>query len=155
MIRQVPSQLVVIPTGGDKSRFLDSIIDFNKYFASEEVLLANELWDFLSGDNNTMEQIIQIINAISTPEFMNKSNYIINTQNCINDATNYQNFLSDWFLFREMELMNNNANILRNIRNNKFKKIFNQPVFKDGNYNHKRYDFLKRSFNQQPQLSGQ
>ena len=33
-----------IPTGNDKVRFLDYLVDGSKYFALDEVLLANELW---------------------------------------------------------------------------------------------------------------
>ena len=42
----------------DKKAFFNYSVDFKKYFESNEVLLAGELWDFLSGDSNTMEQIL-------------------------------------------------------------------------------------------------
>ena len=54
-----------------KQRFLTNIVDGHKYFDFEEILLAEEMWDFLSGDTNTMKQILGIINTISTIEFMN------------------------------------------------------------------------------------
>jgi hypothetical protein len=111
----------------------------------DEVLVANELWDFLSGDSNTMEQILEIINAIATPEFINKYHYLNNTSNRLNDTENYNNLLKKWFLFREIDLLNNNAIILQKVRDNtKSTKILNQPVFKDGEYNSNRYDFLKQ-----------
>jgi len=50
----------------DKKRFLGSIVNMNKYFDYDEILIANELWDFLSDQPNTMEQILEIINTIST-----------------------------------------------------------------------------------------
>jgi hypothetical protein len=134
-----------IPTGHDKERFLDYLVDGSKYFALDEVLLANELWDFMSGDSNTMEQILEIINAIATPEFMDKYNYLNNNSNRLNDTENYNNLLQKWFLFREIDLLNNNAEILQKVRaNKKATKIFNQPVFEDGEYNSNRYDFLKQ-----------
>ncbi len=34
-------------TSFNKSRFLGSIINMNKYFALDETLVASELWDFL------------------------------------------------------------------------------------------------------------
>ena len=133
------------PTGHDKIRFLDSIMDFRKYFALEEVFLANELWDFLSGDSNTMEQILEIINAIATPEFINKYNYLNENNSRINDVDNYRNLLQNWFLFSEVGLFNDNAAILQKILNNpKAKRILNQPIFKHGEYNLNRRDFLKR-----------
>jgi len=133
------------PTGHDKARFLDYLVDGSKYFALDEVLVANELWDFLSGDSNTMEQILEIINAIATPEFINKYHYLNNNSNRLNDTENYNNLLKKWFLFREIDLLNNNAIILQKVRDNtKSTKILNQPVFKDGEYNSNRYDFLKQ-----------
>lgn len=57
------------PTGSNKIRFIQSIIDGKKYFDQSEILLADELWDFLSDGKNTMEQILEIINSIATKEF--------------------------------------------------------------------------------------
>lgn len=133
------------PIGHNKERFLDYLVDGSKYFAVDELLVANELWDFLSGDSNTMEQILEIINAIATPEFINKYNYLNNNSNRQNDTENYNILLNKWFLFREKDLLNNNAIILQKVRDNsRYTKILNQPVFKDGEYNSNRYDFLKQ-----------
>lgn len=49
------------PTGYDKKRFFNYLIEFKKFFSYEEVLIGGELWDFLSGNNGTMEEILQII----------------------------------------------------------------------------------------------
>lgn len=132
------------PTGHDKARFLDYLIDGSKYFALDEVLLANELWDFLSGDNNTMEQILEIINAIATPEFMNKYNYLNENQNRLNDTEYYKNLLQKWFLFREIDLLSTNSMIQQKIRGiSKSERVFKQPILKKGEYNFTRYDSLK------------
>jgi len=48
--------------GYDKARFFNSIINMNKYFAKEETKVASELWNFLSGEEDTMEQLLDIIN---------------------------------------------------------------------------------------------
>ncbi|MBI5356271.1 TdeIII family type II restriction endonuclease [Candidatus Collierbacteria bacterium] len=45
----------------NKERFFDHLIEFKKFFAQEEVLLADELWDFLSGNQRTMDDILNII----------------------------------------------------------------------------------------------
>lgn len=50
-----------VPTEYDKSRFFDYLIEFKKFFAQNEVLIASEFWDFLSGSTNTMEEILDII----------------------------------------------------------------------------------------------
>lgn len=48
-------------TGYDKERFMDYLIEFKKFFAKEEILIASELWDHLSGQSKTMEQILDIV----------------------------------------------------------------------------------------------
>jgi hypothetical protein len=132
------------PTNYDKHRFLDSIIDGSKYFALEEVLLASELWDFLSGDNNTMEQILDIINAIATPEFKEKYNYLNDKGNYLRDAVRYKNQLEEWFLYRETYLLDKNEVIKEKINNStRGKRVFIQPVFRNGSYNLNRCDYLK------------
>jgi len=132
-------------TGYDKCRFLDYLVDGKKYFASDEVLLANELWDYLSGDNGTMEQILEIINAIATPDFLDKYNYLNETQNRLNDARNYKNLLESWYLFKEIELLDNNEELLEKTEENpKAYRIFKQPVFKNGGYNLSKFDYLKK-----------
>ncbi len=45
----------------DKNRFFNYLIEFKKFFAHEEILIAGELWDFLSGGKNTMKEILNII----------------------------------------------------------------------------------------------
>lgn len=132
------------PTGHDKTRFLNYLVDGSKYFALDEVLLANELWDFLSGDNNTMEQILEIINAIATPEFMNKYDYLNDYQNRLNDTENYKILLQKWFLFKEIDLLNNNSTVLGKVRGiSKTERVFKQPILKKGEYNSTRYNSLK------------
>ncbi len=51
------------PTGSDKERFFDYLVKFKKFFHYDEVLLAAELWDHLSGEINTMEEIFDIISG--------------------------------------------------------------------------------------------
>lgn len=45
----------------DKERFFDHLIEFKKFFAHNEVLIASELWNFLSGTENTMDEILDVI----------------------------------------------------------------------------------------------
>ena len=51
------------PTGYDKARFMNHLIEFKKFFSPSEVLIAGELWDHLSGEVNTMEQLLEIVSA--------------------------------------------------------------------------------------------
>jgi Type II restriction endonuclease, TdeIII len=51
------------PTGYDKERFFKYLIEFKKFFSPEEVLIGSELWNYLSGQQNTMESILDIIKS--------------------------------------------------------------------------------------------
>lgn len=48
-------------TGHDKERFFNYLIEFKKFFSQDEVLIAGELWDFLSGQSNTMSAILDVV----------------------------------------------------------------------------------------------
>ena len=45
----------------DKERFFNYLIEFKKFFDPKEVLIASELWDFLSGKEDTMKDILEVI----------------------------------------------------------------------------------------------
>lgn len=49
------------PTGYDKKRFFNYLVEFKKFFAQDEVLIADEFWDFLSGSKGTMNDILDVI----------------------------------------------------------------------------------------------
>ena len=130
-------------TSYNKTRFLDSIINMKKYFHPDETLVANELWDFLSGQPNTMEEVLAIINVISTPSFLNKFKLL--TDNARRLTPDYKNQLIEWNLFSELELVDNNSKLVQNIRTDTtLTRIYNKIAFdKKGNYNTERYSTLK------------
>ena len=133
-------------TGFNKTRFLDSIINMTKYFAPDETLVASELWNMLSGQENTMEEILEIINTISTTSFLSKFQLLFdNTQRL---EQKYRNQLLEWNLFSEIELVDNNSSIVQSIRNDRnLTRIYNKTVFdSNGNYNTERYTKLKELF---------
>ena len=123
----------------DKSRFLGSIINMNKYFDPTETLVASELWNLLSGHNDTMEQIIDIINVIATPEFLSKFQYINDNDN--RGKSEYISQLNEWFLFSEIELLKNAKTIAQKIGNDRKlnKLLAKTPFDNNGNYNIERY----------------
>ena len=130
-------------TGYDKGRFLSSIINMKKYFAPGEVLLANELWDFLSGEESTMEQLLEIINKIATTEFLTKYEFINNQNHKREDMEMYKLRLAEWNLDSELKLVNNENVIKKRIENDKkLTRIFNQLVFKGKEYNVDRFTAL-------------
>src|SRR5690554_5362657 len=123
----------------NKTRFLGSIINMTKYFDQNETLVASELWDMLSGQPNTMEEILDIINAISTTSFLNKFQLL--TDNTKRLTPEYRNQLIEWNLFSELELIDNNDRIVQNIgTDTTLTRIYNKIAFdKKGNYNTDRY----------------
>ncbi len=131
-------------TNFDKSRFLGSIINMTKYFDSNETLVASELWNKLSGQPNTMEEILEIINTISTTSFLNKFQLL--TDNTKRLSPEYRNQLNEWNLFSELELINSNSTLIQNIRSDTtLTRIYNKIAFdKKGNYNTDRYSTLKQ-----------
>jgi len=133
-------------TSSNKPRFLGSIINMNKYFEQNESLVASELWNLLSGQQNTMEQILTIINTISTTQFQNKFQFLCD--NTKRTDPNYITQLTEWNLFSEIELINNNAAILQSIgRNSVLTRIYNKTAFDSkGNYNTDRYNELVNLF---------
>lgn len=133
-------------TSHNKPRFLGSIINMNKYFDTNESLIANELWDLLSGKPNTMEEILAIINTVSTTLFLEKFQFL-------SDGTNrtrpeYLAQLTEWHLYSEIELINNNQTIIQNIGNNKsLTRIYNKNSLDGkGNYSWDRYNELRQLF---------
>jgi len=126
----------------DKTRFLNSIINMTKYFAPNETLVASELWDFLSGEPNTMEQILEIINIISTTKFLEK--YQVLNNNGLGNKNKYMEILREWNLYSEIELINNDNLLIEKIRTNKsLIRIYNQKPFNNkGVYNVDRYNHL-------------
>ena len=130
------------PTDFEKTRFLGSIINMTKFFDPDETLVAKELWNFLSGENNTMEKIIEIINKISTPKFMEKFNLINSPEN--RDDKKYLSILKEWFLFTETKLVEKNLQIKESMENNqRLQRIYNQQIFIKEEYNWERVKILK------------
>ena len=131
-------------TSFDKTRFLGSIINMTKYFAQNETLIASELWDFLSGQINTMEEILYIINTISTTSFLDKFQLL--NDNSQRTTKEYAVQLAEWNLDSELELIKNNETIVQKIGSDKMlNRIYNKTAFDNkGNYNISRYFELKK-----------
>lgn len=126
----------------DKPRFLGSIINMNKFFGQNETLIASELWNFLSADENTMEQIIEIINIVSTTEFLEKYKFITNKHNITTER--YLSILEEWFLLSEKKLIENDEILqISIIDDNRLTRVYNQHCFNDkGQYNIERFNIL-------------
>ncbi|VUT27474.1 MAG: Type-2 restriction enzyme MjaII [Candidatus Syntrophoarchaeum sp. GoM_oil] len=128
----------------DKTRFLGSIINMTKYFANNETLIASELWDFLSGEENTMEQILEIINTISTTQFLEKYRFLNDNTNRSNNR--YAVILREWNLYSELKLIDNGEIIKEQIGSDqRLNRLYNQKPFRGkGVYNIDRYSVLAK-----------
>ncbi|MDB5227804.1 MAG: type site-specific deoxyribonuclease [Bacteroidota bacterium] len=131
------------PYTSNKPRFTISCINMNKYFAPDEILISSDLWDLLSGQISTMEQIIEIINSISTVEFLHIFQYL--NENSNRNSQNYKDTLSSWNLLSELQLINNDETIRERIGHDRnLNRIYNKTAFDNkGNYNTDRYTALK------------
>jgi hypothetical protein len=130
-------------TSYNKTRFLGSIINMTKYFATNETLVAGELWNMLSGEQNTMEDVLEIINTISTTEFINKFRLLSN--NIERLTPEYRSQLNEWNLFSEIELIDNDSTIYHKIGNDRIlMRTYNKTAFDNkGDYNRERFNMLK------------
>jgi len=130
-----------IVTSFNKERFFASVINMEKFCDKKEVLIADELWDFLSGKSNTMKAILEIINTIATPSFLDKFQLL--TDNSKRNTVEYSNQLKEWCLFSELKLVNNDGAIRENL-NPRTMRTYNKTSFDgDGKYNWDRYNALK------------
>jgi hypothetical protein len=131
-------------TSFDKTRFLGSIINMTKYFDPTETLVASELWDMLSGQQNTMEDVLEIINIISTTSFLDKFKLLKDNSKRL--LPEYRNQLIEWNLFSELDLIDSNNSIVAKIGTDRtLTRVYNKIAFdKKGNYNTDRYTTLKQ-----------
>jgi len=123
---------------------LSNIVDGNKFFDQNETLIASELWNFLSNDTNTMAEIIQIINSVSTIEFMTKLNKIKSPASCTGDE--FITLLDEWYLYSEKRLYENAHLISKAIKEDiiLYRQYHNPCFTSNGKYNYQRFDALRK-----------
>ncbi len=137
------------PTGSDKEGFIEYSVDFKKFFDPSEILLAGGLWDFLSGTDNTMQQLLDIINAIATPDFMEKYAFLNLPDNKTNNREQYLRLLAEWKLISETKLVLNEQAVLERIGGDRaMTRKFHQPMFIEEDYNLARCQSLLGLFDQ-------
>lgn len=119
----------------DKKRFLHYLIEAEKFVAEDDFLIADELWSFLANSDNAMHEILEIINDIATPQFMDKFEAL---QDKTISELEKRELLEKWHLYTELDIMNYVPRTKSNA------KIYNQCIFKnDGSYNTRRQELLK------------
>lgn len=125
-------------TGYDKKRFMSNMIEFPKFCDENEILLADELWSFLSNEKDTMEEILKLIRNIATADFAEKFEFINDTNNLVNNASEYHDIASSWCLYDDVEIVNNIDKILLTQNKKVEKALFSRPFSDKGEYNSKR-----------------
>lgn len=129
-------------TDSNKHRFMESMIEFPKFVDADEILLADELWSFLSGEQNTMSDLLDLIRVIATPAFMDKFSFITNTNNLINEPKKFISILNDWSLVDEIKISNNVLKVLA-LHSIKTERLLYSSIFSDdGKYNSGRCEKL-------------
>ncbi len=83
-----------------------------------------------------MEQILSIINSVATTKFMEIYEYINNNDK--RNTNKYKQYLMNWNMNRELFIVNNISKVEKYM-DSKYKRIHNQPIFKNGEYNINRY----------------
>lgn len=128
------------PTAGesvtyDKARFLSYLVEADKFVAYEDFLIADELWSFLaSEESGVMQEILDIINRIATPEFMDKFNQLQDKDTGMEEK---KAILAEWYLCSEVKIIETVEKTKKNCR------LYNQSIFKtDGTYNDRRLKLL-------------
>lgn len=131
-------------TDYDKQRFMNHIIEFHKFCDIEEILISSELWNLLSGQEHTMEDILQIIRSISTVDFNDKFDFI-SSSNYLTDIERYKNIMSSWNICNEIEIANSFNNLLTLSKTNRniYRNVHSSPFNQNGEYNIRRYTTLK------------
>jgi hypothetical protein len=109
-------------------------VGFTKFFDEKEILLAGEFWDFLSGHSQTMQEILDIINQIATPNFREELIFLSEPQNVQKDKTAYLSLLEKWFLFQEQQLVKQSEKIIGKLGNKKMENLYYQSCFRNGEY---------------------
>ncbi len=131
-------------TGYNKKRFMANMVEFSKFCDEEEILLADELWSFLSGEQDTMQEILNLIKSIATTDFFSKFEFINNSQNLIKYTEKYIDIVSSWYLFDEISIAQNVSEFLHNKNRKVQSALFSCPFFENGKYNENRVKVLSK-----------
>lgn len=129
-------------TGYNKKRFMENMIEFSKFCDEKEILLADELWSFLSGEANTMQELLEIIETIATSEFAENFAFINDTKNLIENSSKYLDIVKSWYLYDDAKIAADARLILSTKNRKKENALLSQPFSDQGEYNEKRMKVL-------------
>lgn len=125
-------------TSYDKARFMEYLVEFKKFCATDEILIADEFWSFISEEDNTMQDILNIIKDIATPDFMEEFEFICNPDNLTKKTAQYIEIASRWKLVNEVTFAKSITKIASS-NENKIIRALNTCTFStQGEYNERR-----------------
>lgn len=129
-------------TGYCEESFMNNMVEFSKFCAPNEILLADKLWSFLSGEANTMAQILNIICNISNDTFYQDFCFLCMPHVIEQDSQKYREIISRWHLTDEVAILDHWNEIVA-INDSQVKKQIYANIFKDnGELNTKRVEKL-------------
>ena len=130
-------------TGSNKENFMENMIEFSKFCAPEDILLADELWSFLSGEPNTMAEILNIIKDISDASFSDDFSFLCSAHSIQSDPKRYRRIVSKWHLCEEVKFVDRWNDIDASTQRDIIKYKNASPFGEDGRYNEKRMTALR------------
>lgn len=129
-------------TGYCKERFMGNMIEFPTFCDKEEFLIADGLWSYLSGEEGTMQELLDLIRSIATADFMDEFNFISSPDNLISDTDKYIEIATRWHLEDEVAVAKN-IEILKSSDNTSVRKNLYLCSFdSNGQYNERRISSL-------------
>lgn len=130
-------------TGSNKASFMGNMIEFSKFCAPEDILLADELWSFLSGEQNTMAEILDIIKDISEATFADDFNFLCSAHSIQSNPERYRSIASKWHLSDEVVFVDRWQEINTSTQRGIIKYKNMSPFSDDGKYNDRRASALR------------
>ncbi len=129
----------------NKQRFMSNIIEFSKFCDENEILLSDELWSYLSGEKNTMQELLDLIRTIATSDFINKFEYLNDLDNLLTNKDEYIQVASEWCLFDEVNIAKHADEILKTNPKKITSALFSRVFSEDGRYNERRKEVLNNA----------
>lgn len=129
-------------TGYCKTRFMNNMIEFPKFCAADEILIADELWSYLSGETDTMQELLDLIRSIATVDFMEKFMFISTPINIVSNTDQYIKIAEAWSLEDEVVIAKNISHLTSSLNKAVQKSLYLCTFDAYGRYNSRRTNTL-------------
>ena len=126
----------------DKERFMNNMIEFPKFCDANEILIADELWSYLSGEPNTMQELLDLIRSIATEGFIEKLTFLSTPANIINNTARYIELAEEWSLADEVIIARNISYLKASHKTAVQKSLYLCSFDAEGKYNERRANTL-------------